>query len=362
MTPGETSSDEEASTAHGRTAAIASATFSGPRPPASTMAIARASRASAGRPLGCALPVRRIRLAPGEVEEPRDRLAVPVEDRLASAHLPFLHRVHLVEGGVAGAGLADPHGDGEGRLRDGENSLCRPRALRREHEAEQIGACLGGDRDVLLARQSAHLDQRARQQLAQLGGRVRRPHQRRPDEDRVRTGELGCGALRTRLDPRLRDHDPVVGHRRDELELRVTVDRERRQVARVDADHWRFERDRPRELCGVVGLDERVQAQARGVGQEACSTFVVQVSEDQQRSIRAGLAWRCGGARPSRRSPSPAAAHRSRRAPRGGRPTSRRSGRRRARRSLSRRRARRQGRCEPDPRPAGGPRPTASAA
>ena len=283
MTPGETSSDEEASTAHGRTAAIASATFSGPRPPASTM------RRSAFAASAARVPVRRIRLAPGEVEEPRDRLAVPVEDRLASAHLPFLHRVHLVEGGVAGAGLADPHGDGEGRLRDGENSLCRPRALRREHEAEQIGACLGGDRDVLLARQSAHLDQRARQQLAQLGGRVRRPHQRRPDEDRVRTGELGCGALRTRLDPRLRDHDPVVGHCRDELELRVTVDRERRQVARVDADHWRFERDRPRELCGVVGLDERVQAEARGVGQEACSPFVVQVSEDQQRSIRAGL-------------------------------------------------------------------------
>ena len=138
----------------------------------------------------------------------------------------------------------------------------------------EVGARLGGrDGDVLLARQPADLDERARDQLGQLRRRVGRAHQRRADEDRVGAGELGGGALGARLDRRLSAITTRSrGAPRDELELRVAVDRERREVARVDPDHRRAERDRrararrrraPRRACR--GRARRV-AHQRGAG------------------------------------------------------------------------------------------------
>ena len=51
---------------------------------------------------------------------------------------------------------------------------------------------------------------------------------------------------------------------RNEVELRAAVDRERGEIAGVDADHRRAERDRALELGGVVRLDERVQTELGG--------------------------------------------------------------------------------------------------
>ncbi len=60
-----------------------------------------------------------------------------------------------------------------------------------------------------------------------------------PDEHRLRAGELGRGALRPRLDRRLGDDDAVARGGGEQLELGAPVDRERREVAGVDADHGR---------------------------------------------------------------------------------------------------------------------------
>ena len=52
-----------------------------------------------------------------------------------------------------------------------------------------------------------------------------------------------------------------VGGLSDELEGGASIDLERLQVAGVDADHFRAERDRARQLVGVVRLDKRVHVQ-----------------------------------------------------------------------------------------------------
>ena len=158
-------------------------------------------------------------LTPRKVEKARDRLAVPVERRLASADLALLDRVDLVEIGRRVARRADPHGHAERLAGDGQHTLGRPRALGGEHEAEKVGARLDRGRHVLLAREPADLDERAREKLAELGRWVGRPHQSRADEDRIRPCELGCRALGACLDARFGDHDAVVGDAAEELEL-----------------------------------------------------------------------------------------------------------------------------------------------
>ncbi len=74
-------------------------------------------------------------------------------------------------------------------------------------------------------------------------------------------GQLGRGGLRARLDRALGDQHPIARRTGDQLELAAAVEIERREVARVDADHRRVECDGTRELVGVVRLDERVQAE-----------------------------------------------------------------------------------------------------
>ena len=126
---------------------------------------------------------------------------------------------------------------------------------------QQVGAGLDRGVDVLLARQAADLDERPREQLAQLRARVGRAHERGADEHGVRAGELGCGRLRARVNRALRDDDAVARGLRHELELRGAVDPEGAEVARVDADHAGAEPRRALELLLVVGLDERVETE-----------------------------------------------------------------------------------------------------
>ena len=78
--------------------------------------------------------------------------------------------------------------------------------------------------------------------------------------------------------------------RRDELELGAAVDRERREVARVDADHRRAERDRAVELVGVVRLDERVEPERAASPISCAHVRVVEVAQQEQRRVGAGAA------------------------------------------------------------------------
>ena len=76
---------------------------------------------------------------------------------------------------------------------------------------------------------------------------------------------------------------------RDELELTAAVDRERREVARVDPDHRCFEGGRAFELLRVVRLDERVEPEVAGAAHQLGGLRVVEVAEKEQDGVRARL-------------------------------------------------------------------------
>ena len=166
----------------------------------------------------------------------------------------------------------------------------------------------------------------------ELRTRVGGAHQRRADEHGIRAGELGGGRLRARLDRRSRRS------RRDRA-ARVRRARAARarsianvaEVARVDADHRRVERDGARELVRVVRLDERVEPER--VGAAPCSSRGGASSRSRRSSSAASApasraSRRCSGVEKKPLASSGSVA--SPRAPRAGRPTSRRSARRRA--------------------------------
>ena len=234
------------------------------------------------------LPVGRIVLAPREVDDPGHRLAGAIQRRVAAADLAPLHGVHLVEVGSRVARRADPHRDRERRVRDGEDRLGRPGALRCEDEAEQVGARLCGRGDVLLEGQPADLDERPRKEHGELRRRVGRAHQRRAHQNRIGARKLRRSALRARGDARLGDHDAVARNRRDELELGCPIDRERGKVTRVDADDRRLERDCALELRPVVGLHQRVEAEPRCLIHERRRGGVVEVAKQQEDGVRSG--------------------------------------------------------------------------
>ena len=92
---------------------------------------------------------------------------------------------------------------------DGEHASARARALRREDEAGEVGARLGRDGDVLLARQAADLHERPREQLARASrpGRARasapsRRGSRRRRRARPRRPGRACGSPLSAIDDR----------------------------------------------------------------------------------------------------------------------------------------------------------------
>jgi hypothetical protein len=114
-------------------------------------------------------------------------------------------------------------------------------------------------------------------------------HQRRPDEDRVRSGELGGGALRTRVHAALGDDDRLVlAQPRDEIELRAAVDLERREVACVHSDHLGAERDGTVEVVRVVRLHECLDPELARVREQAGGLLVVDVAQDDEGRVGAG--------------------------------------------------------------------------
>ena len=110
-----------------------------------------------------------VLLEPGEVEHKRATSSPAKESAVASAVAVFL-RVELLEVGADVLGLADEDADREHRVRDRKRRVGSTRALG-EDEARKVGARLGRDRDVLLARQAANLDERPAQKLGELRGR-----------------------------------------------------------------------------------------------------------------------------------------------------------------------------------------------
>ena len=80
------------------------------------------------------------------------------------------------------------------------------------------------------------------------------------------------------------------GARATQLELHAAVDLEGREVARVDPDHRRAERDRSLELLGVVRLDERVEPERGRLAHQLRAGGVVEVAEQEQRRVGAGEA------------------------------------------------------------------------
>ena len=75
---------------------------------------------------------------------------------------------------------------------------------------------------------------------------------------------------------------------RDQLELGAPVDLERRQVARVDPDHFGSESNGALELIRVVRLDEHVELQLRRVAEQRGGAAVVDVTQQEQRRVGAG--------------------------------------------------------------------------
>ena len=252
------SSDEAASTAHGRTAAIAVAHVvrARARPPA------RCARSAAAAVRQCV----GVRALPGQVEHARDlarrRGGAPPRGRAPCPPRPCAPGRGRRPARPPRRPRRRPRASRPGTAQDAGRGA---RALRHEDEAGEVGAGLDGGGDVLLARQPAHLDERAREQLGELRARVGRAHQRRADEDGVRAGELGRGALGARLRSRSRrSRCGRAGCRATSSSWACAVDRERREVAGVDAEHPCAERDPALELGCVVRLDERVEAEALG--------------------------------------------------------------------------------------------------
>ncbi len=206
--------------------------------------------------------------------------------------MAVLAGVELDEVGAGLVLLADEDGDAEDGVRCVEELVGAARALPRKDEADEVCARLDGGVDVLLAGQATDLDEGPRDQPRERGARIGGAHQRRADEDRVGARELGRGALGACRDGGLGDDDPVARRAREQGELCSSVDREGREVARVDADHGSPERDRAVELGRVVRLDERVEPEGLRVLQQPRTRLVVEIAKDEERRVGAGLARR----------------------------------------------------------------------
>ena len=221
----------------------------------------------------------RVVALPRQIEERCDLVVVAEESSVAAAHLAFLTWVHLVEVSLARACFADPDRNREHRLRHVQHRGGCARTLRHKHEAGEIGSRLRCGGDVLLARQAAHLHERAGEKLGEPRGRVWSRHQRRADEDRVSAGKLGGRALGPGMDPRFGNNDAAACHAGDELELSLAIDAKRRQIACIDPDYGSVERDRTVELLRVVRLDECVEPERRREPHQLRAGRVVEVAQ-----------------------------------------------------------------------------------
>src|SRR5712691_10500854 len=126
---------------------------------------------------GGALEVEWILLVPRQVDDLRDGFAVPQEDRVAAANAALLPFVELDEVGPGLFRLADEYGDAEAVVRDGQDLPRTAWALLGEDEPEHVRAGLDGCVDILAARETADLHERAREDFTEAGRRILGAHQ-----------------------------------------------------------------------------------------------------------------------------------------------------------------------------------------
>ena len=288
---GATRSSARESTAHGRTAAIASRDVLGPEPacehhPAG-VATAHA-RGASGSPSCHGRSIDRADLAPSQQQL----------SRRASGARPRGRRTGR---GRRRSSSTSPTKTATRSTVSGASSTARRAAGSRvgEDEADQVGAGLDRGVDVLLPGQAAHLDERPRQQLGELRAWIVGAHQRRPDQDGVRARELGCGGLAREPRSRSRRSAPGrVGACATQLELGAPVDAERRQVARVDPDHRGAE------------LPSRARARPRRAPRRACRA---RATRRARSSAAAAASSRSRRIRSTASAPASASRHRARR-------------------------------------------------
>src|SRR5207249_191433 len=125
----------------------------------------------------CPLEMGGVLLLPRAVDDGGYALAVAEQHGVAAANSALLAVVELDEVGPGLRGLADEDRDRERRVRHRQDLSGSPRARALEDEATEVGARIDRHRDVFLAGEAADLDERPREDLAQLGGGVACPHQ-----------------------------------------------------------------------------------------------------------------------------------------------------------------------------------------
>ena len=93
--------------------------------------------------------------------------------------------------------------------------------------------------------------------------------------------------MRSRGDAALRDDHPVSRCRCDEIEGGPAIDRERLEIAGIDADHLGAEADGPLQLARLVCLDEGVEPERRCVREQRRSPPVVEIPQEQKDGVGA---------------------------------------------------------------------------
>ena len=182
------------------------------------------------------------------------------------------------------------HGDPQDGLGRVEHRLGPSRALVGEDEADEVGAGVDGDVDVVLSCQPADLDERPRRRARRAAHRDRGAHQRRADKTAFAPASSASAACA-----------------RDSIALSAIRIRSRGASARSRSWARRSMRNVPRsralipitgassatarcELVRVVRLDERVEAERLCLAKQRGGGGVVEVAQDQQRGVGAAVA------------------------------------------------------------------------
>ena len=217
-----------------------------------------------------------------------DALVLAQKHCVAAARWPSSRVVELDQVGLGVLSARPRRRRPKRRLRGVEELVRAGRGLSAEDEADEVGTRLDGCVDILPARQAADLDERPREQLAQLGSRIGCAHQGRADEHGVRAGQLGRSRLGAGSDRALGDHDAVARRPRDQLEL-AAVDRERGEIARVDADRGRRPSATARASSASRGSRRACRGQIAAAFMSVRRLLVVEVAQEQEHSIGARL-------------------------------------------------------------------------
>ena len=215
LIPGETSSCELASTAHGRTVSIAARTFSGESLPGEDEASRRSeplARDATGLPAPRAdrRPARRARRRGGAPHRGCGGRS----------------RGHRAGRGRRASSSSSPTSTATESIVSGTGST---RSARRGLSAARMNPARSAPASAAAATSSSRVSPQTltsgrANELRELPAGIRRAHERRADEHGVGAGQLGRGRLGARLDPALRDDDPVAWGARDEVELGAPVD------------------------------------------------------------------------------------------------------------------------------------------